>query len=558
MVVHLMLYQVGASKVVARDTGAHRKMMHLKKCYMLLRHAAWLAHRELHEGEKSFGASRFSVGETRSRTVPIYWAELRIIAELAGMGESLDRLITATAGGYTPLLSGDEIKFRFARLAYQELLCGDFFACVLTQDQSLTRKLFGNNLELVQLPSWQEPILHCMSSLNYRNARRATQTLDFTLRYIIEENSKGKRKPYCIGIEREDSRVNPHAKSLLFAASRFGSKVLVETLLDFVPIHCKCKEGRTALHLAARHGHNHVVSCLMLVKAVPKGAAAFNDTLRTPIQEAILNGHVNVYRTLTRNTRRRGFPTDKVIRDYGPLPDPVSRRSSVCSSEKSFGKTVSEIHDMKQNITPLMLAAYEGTHGAFETALQQIPTEVSVNQQCSGAMRATALCFATENGRSRMVSSLLQRGADIRLRYGPKRCSLLYWPCFAGHYEVVQELLLANVPPDDTSSGVPFVNELSPLHAAAAVGHVAVIELLLAHGAQLLVCYKPLMLRPMHLAAFFGSDDVYNFFLSRGDAGKADRGGLVAPEDLRYLYEHPPRCIPRHLRKLSRKIEKLF
>eukprot|EP00397_Hematodinium_sp_SG-2012_P000653 GEMP01000654.1.p1 GENE.GEMP01000654.1~~GEMP01000654.1.p1 ORF type:complete len:1788 (+),score=338.78 GEMP01000654.1:165-5528(+) len=568
--VHLMLYQVGANKVAARDVAQHDALIQLNKCRMLLRHGAWIAHRDR---ALTFGSSdrRPSIMrmELRSRTAPVFWAELRIIAEQKGLVDPLQRLIAATAAGHTPLLCGDHNQFRFARLAYEELLCGEFFACVLQQDQSLTHKLFGDNLELLHDESWHEPILHCLSSLG------DSTMFNWLYSYILPDKDQRSK---CCKSRKElapGSNGNVSHELLLKAAAQFGSKMVVEALLqaDCSP-HCCYKGGNTPLHLAAQYGHTPVVNTLVEFKAFASGQVALNYNFRTPIQEAILNGHVDVYRALTRYSNSRGFPTEKAIRDF-PSSIPAtsktttsfSRNSSDGTSSNGGGVDVIRYHLKKGELSPLIVSAYDGSFRVVEAILEQLP-EKSADVRCPGSARASALCFAAENGRPNVVRLLLDARADCKFRYGPNNCGVLFWPSFAGYLEVVRLLIEANAPlykarkpassDADYDVDAHLTDTLSPLHAAAATGQVAIVELLLNYGADPFSLYKPLLLRPMHLAAYFGSDEIYNLLVSRGDTGRADRGSTVGPEDLRHLYECPPGSIPKHLQKLSKNMEKLF
>lgn len=551
--VHLMLYQVGANKVASIEEGQHADLIQLNKCRMLLRHAAWAAHRD-HAMTFATSARRSSVYEIeiRSRTTPVLWAELRVVAEREGLVEPLEKLISATAGGHSPLLCGDKVQFRFARLAYQQLLCGEFCACVLTQDQTLTHKLFGNNMDILREESWHEPILHCLSSMG------DSIMFNWLHSYILSD--QGNELSTCCfrRVDADDTR-NTNTQLLLKAAVEFGSEGVVETLLHAgVSPHCRYKGSNTPLHLAAKHGHKQVVQLLVEFKALPKGPAAMNDNFRTPIQLAIAHGHLDVYRALTKIMTRRGFPTDKAVSDFAPSSDAgtIRRGASVaapCIFTNSATQAVADCDGKNGRYTPLIKYAYDGSYNVVQAIAQQLPKDL-INLRCPGSARASALCFAVEHGRAKSVEILLQAGADCRIRYGQNNCSLLYWACFAGYYEVVCLLLEANASLDACDTR----DTLTPLHAAAAMSHFAIVDLLLGYGMDPLVCYRPLMLRPIHLAAFFGSDDVYNALLSHGDSCRAECKGAVAPEDLRHLHDCPPGSIPKRLQKISKEIEKLF
>jgi len=640
--VHLMVYQVGANKVAHRDVLQHETLMEMNRCRFLLRYAAWIAHhdRALTFATRDRNVALHRMATQRSRTAPVYWAELRIFAEHMGLLKPLQALMTCTIAGHLPLVTGDKNQFRFARLAYEELLCGEFLACALMQDQTLTPILFGQEMELIRDETWVEPILHCMMTMNESNMQQ------WLLEYICKENGP-LLFPGCYdpikrifkgGNKRSE---NSLVEELMFTAVKFGARPVVDTLLQ---AQCnpdiRCKAGNTPLHYAARNGYTSVVDSLINVKACPKGVKAFNDNFRTPVQEAVFYGHVDVYRMLTRNTRR-GFPTDKALRDFPSSVPPQSSRNlrdftntlSMDTGVESMCDDVTSLHLTKGKLSPLIMCASEGSAKVVEAILESIPP-ATIDNRCPGPARASALCFAAENGRANVVKLLLDWKANVNIRYGPDNCSVLFWPSFAGYVEVVNLLLEAQANPDGdvtkssmepryelqrfNSSGsqpsrteaqglmvdkratfetcnsggansidnnfnakssdpshrrttyhnnlnkVETTKVLTPIHVAAATGQTHVIALLIRYNANVDFVYKPLMLRPIHFAAFYGSDSAYRL-LGMTVADQEDppiktlkSRDLISAEEVRHLHECPPESMFKHMRVLSTKMEKLF
>jgi len=91
----------------------------------------------------------------------------------------------------------------------------------------------------------------------------------------------------------------------------------------------------------------------------------------------------------------------------------------------------------------------------------------------------TALMFAAFNGHSEIVIFLLDAGAEINLRDYLDRTALLY--ASTGPFpETVKILLDRGADPNIVDS----VEHFSPLMHAAAEGHLEVVKVLIAHGAD--------------------------------------------------------------------------
>jgi ankyrin repeat protein len=122
----------------------------------------------------------------------------------------------------------------------------------------------------------------------------------------------------------------------------------------------------------------------------------------------------------------------------------------------------------------LHIAAETSDLALLDLVLQRSPQLLSSRDVC----QMTALCIAAYYGHTEFFTALVAAGADLRHRDEDGR-SILSIASGAGHFEIVLFILSQGFSPND--DGVLHV--CSPLHAAAAGGHLHVCELLVERGA---------------------------------------------------------------------------
>ena len=163
-------------------------------------------------------------------------------------------------------------------------------------------------------------------------------------------------------------------------------------------LHCKVREGRTALHRASIGGHDLIVKFLLEKSSDPKKDSNIKDQNEfSPLSYAAANGHVNVMRLLL---------------DVGAN---MSYRD-------------------KEGWTALMHASHNSHFDAVKLLLER---GADVNQESGN--RLTALIEASKKGHGDIVRLLLKYGAEKTHKDNDNRNALL-WAIHRNHEGVIQVL----------------------------------------------------------------------------------------------------------------------
>lgn len=214
-------------------------------------------------------------------------------------------------------------------------------------------------------------------------------------------------------------------------------------LMEGASAAARCADGVTALHLAASSGgHVSLVRLLLAHNAPVKAQSAKKQT---PLCLAAQKGYVRIVRLLLQ---------------HGADPN-----------NEDDGK-----------YTPLHLAASNGHEECAESLIG-----AGANVDASTSSGVTPIHYAVQGRHARVVQLLVQAGAEVNCFRNP----LLLIAADDGSADVVRVLLDANAPTDCRASIKVMINKdadvedtLTPLHLAASKGHTEVVELLLAHGAD--------------------------------------------------------------------------
>jgi ankyrin repeat protein/serine/threonine protein kinase len=339
----------------------------------------------------------------------------------------------------------------------------------------------------------------------------------------------------------------------LMAASFDGHTEVVQILLEAgVPINTQKEDGRTSLFIASARGHRSVVELLLLHFA---DVDICNKNGRTPLMVASIEGYVDIVKMLVERTHtinkqnEDGFSALHLTAQYGradvvrvitealahlDIKTKDGRTALFIASEKGHRSVVELLllHHADVDIcsengwTPLMAASCKGYVEVVKT-LVEARTQ-TINRQNEDS--STALCLASKEGHTDVVSLLLQHGADhhicdkrgltpfmIASCHGHKGVvrmlieakanvnqqtkdgwTALHLACNEGHSEIV--VLLTN---SLAQTDIQTVNGTTALFIASKKGNEDIVTLLIKNRVDVSLCKKNGW-TPLMIAAFTG------------------------------------------------------
>ncbi|XP_019727470.1 ankyrin repeat domain-containing protein 50 [Hippocampus comes] len=289
-------------------------------------------------------------------------------------------------------------------------------------------------------------------------------------------------------------RSDQQRETALTVASRRCHRDVLRALLDWVRVrdartaaamleHAD-NDGWTALRSAARGGHGEAVRLLLDAGADVDGCDAEG---RTALRAAAWGGHEE---------------TVLILLDYGAQVNKADRKGR----------------------TPLIAAAYMGHREVVEVLLDHKARVDLADRDGRTALSVAALCVPAAAGRrgsGKVASLLLERGANPGHRDTDGMTPLLlaaYEGHDDGHDDVAELLLDAGADVDETAGpagDAPASAAVTPLLAAAAMGHMKVVSQLLFWGAAV-DAIDGEGRTALSLAAAQGSVEVVRALLDRG------------------------------------------
>ena len=265
-------------------------------------------------------------------------------------------------------------------------------------------------------------------------------------------------------------------KSLVEAQDRYASRTISEALKNGDPnyeVPTTNTEGYTVLHLAAEQGY--VDSLRELLRLGADAKALFrspNQGWRTPLHAAAQYGRARIVEILV---QEGGVDVDTLSADNA---------TALCIAvERGLVRTTQSLLSLGANPNVVCYGESTSLFGARKAIivdkLVRYGADVNARDPRPDYKGYTALLHAAAQGRVDVVRSLLKAGADIEAKCDVRGNAPLYGAAVNNHPKVVEVLLAhgAEVSPVNN-------DRWTPLGTAASEGHIKVVKALLKAGAD--------------------------------------------------------------------------
>ena len=274
---------------------------------------------------------------------------------------------------------------------------------------------------------------------------------------IADEVKKSKEFIECVGVSRvsvgdvdvsimEDSKFS--FSSGLLKAAENGTNKAVKFLLEMgVNIDSVDSNGRTALMLASKAGHEEIVETLL--------SAGANSSCQDHEQTAVGTDTVSL-----------------------PHTD-IDQESKILMAAKKDQTAVGNHYNANPNKEDSigLTALFHASQGGHSKVVQ-ILLKGGADPNIQNGDGWTALMIASQNGHSEVVQILLKGGADPNIQKGNGWTALMS-ASQNGHSKVVQILLKGGADPN-----IQKESGLTALMSASQNGHSEVVQILLKGGAD--------------------------------------------------------------------------
>ncbi|XP_060693169.1 ankyrin repeat and KH domain-containing protein 1 isoform X10 [Hemiscyllium ocellatum] len=297
------------------------------------------------------------------------------------------------------------------------------------------------------------------------------------------------------GANIEDHNENGHTP--LMEAASAGHVEVARVLLEYgAGINTHSNEFKeSALTLACYKGHLEMVRFLLEAGADQEHKT---DEMHTALMEACMDGHVEVARLLLDSGAQVNMPADSF---ESPLTlAACGGHVELAALLIERGANLEEVND--EGYTPLMEASREGheemvalllAQGANINAQTEETQETALTLACCGGFLevadflikagadielgcSTPLMEAAQEGHLELVKYLLTAGANVHATTATGDTALTY-ACENGHTDVADVLLQAGADLEHESEG-----GRTPLMKAARAGHLCTVQFLISKG----------------------------------------------------------------------------
>ena len=282
--------------------------------------------------------------------------------------------------------------------------------------------------------------------------------------------------------------VDRHQRSPLSVAAEKGNAYIVVALLDAgAPINHFNERGQTVLTVSCAFGHVEVADTLLQRKADP---LLFSDVKGT---------NRGVDTALIAACRSNSLELVKKLLEVGV--DPNHRPP---------------ITDKSGNLDPWSPLIESSANGRDAIVSELLMAKANPNMNLKG--NASPLYFSACNGHLQSTQLLIKHGAQIDDADLSNGRNGLWWAAKEGHAEIVRYLLDVGASVNHQLHERAERAGTSPLHMAAAHGHVECVSILLEKRADHTLAELKGGNTAMHLAAGGGHCEVIQFLLASGAA----------------------------------------
>lgn len=253
--------------------------------------------------------------------------------------------------------------------------------------------------------------------------------------------------------------------ALHLAAESASMSVARQLLVREAKVNAESKDGQTALHRAAWGGGDEVVRLLLKEGAL---RSIRDRSKNKPWHVAALKGYEGVVAILLEGENRIQDEDDQISQMRGVLF--AARRGYMILAKILLEKGAELAAKDGEGLTSLHWAAKRGDHTMAELLVTRQESIKILNSY--DTQQRTPLCLAVLGGWARVVSLLLEIGADPNIRLEERR-TVLHMAAAIGNGEIVQILIMNQVDPhacDDQGRKAWLL--------AAEAGHHRIVQLL--------------------------------------------------------------------------------
>lgn len=295
------------------------------------------------------------------------------------------------------------------------------------------------------------------------------------------------------------NNANESGKTALYVAASKGHEKIVDLLVKApkVDVNIANDSGKTALYVAASKGHEKIVDLLL---NAPNVEVTSGDHSCTPLHKAAKHGHATIVEMILQRSK-----VDVNVLNDGAKQSPLylatmGSHENVVDLLLKQPNVKPSLGDVRGN-TPLHVAAEAGNEVIFEKLLQA--PEVDVNSANEAKM--TALHYAAKNKHVNLVKKLLaDPNANPCVKGDRRDDTPLHTAARVGAVDIVQVLLRTGKVKVNVTNSYNY----TAIHCATHEGHLNVIDELL-NAPDVDPCMRDLDDdTPLHLAARYGHKNI--------------------------------------------------